>query len=88
MCGVTRVHVCDRLFLSRNCEDMRPRDDEVEDEYGEIMGAFVEEAEKDVLSQVCARAVTPSTSMAHDGGWFHNIYHQKPIFKQASCPGR
>eukprot|EP01047_Picozoa_sp_COSAG01_P071653 COSAG01_NODE_11178_length_1989_cov_1.797354_4_plen_64_part_00 len=30
-------------------------DDEVEDEYGAIMGEFVREAEKDVLSQVRGR---------------------------------
>jgi hypothetical protein len=64
-------------------------DDEVEDEYGDIMGAFVDAAEKDVLSQVCARAaVTPPAPMAHDGGWLH-IYPQKPLFTQeASCRGR
>jgi hypothetical protein len=47
---------------------MRARyDEEVEDEYGDIMGAFVDEAEKDLLSQVGARAVTPPAPMAHDG---------------------
>jgi hypothetical protein len=34
-------------------------DDEVEDEYGDIMGAFVDAAEKDALSQVRARSHRP-----------------------------
>ena len=59
----------------------------MEDEYGDIMGAFVEEAEKDVLSQVCARAVTPPAPMAHDGGWLH-ICHQQPLCNRASCRWR
>eukprot|EP01049_Picozoa_sp_SAG25_P002796 SAG25_NODE_152_length_13602_cov_15.382878_7_plen_54_part_00 len=41
-------------------------DDEVEDEYGEIMGQFVQEAEKDMLSQVRARSHRPHPW--HDGG--------------------